>query len=112
MASVLDKGLGVYKNIQAYGHANFAVAILKELDSTGVMSHAQILLEEQAYLDILFCFVPYALRLNGSPTAGTAQGHKHTEEYKAARSGPLNPEAIISIRNRKKSLPRHKCRDV
>jgi len=48
----------VYKNIQEFGHLNFAVAILKELSNTGVMTHADILLQEQAYLDLIFGSIP------------------------------------------------------
>jgi hypothetical protein len=39
-----------------------------------------VLLEEQTYLDLVFSSIHHELRLNGSPTAGTAQGYRHSKE--------------------------------
>lgn len=89
--TVLAKGLAVYTEILIYGHSNFAVAILKDLGPTGSMTQNELFAVEQAYLDLVFSTLNFDMRLNRSKTAGVSSGYVHSDEWKAARTGELNP---------------------
>lgn len=66
------------------------LVILEDLGETGSVTREYMLEREQYYLDILFNKFP-TLKLNTSPTAGTTQGFKNSEDFKLNRTGELNP---------------------
>jgi group I intron endonuclease len=90
--SVLKRNYPIYTSIRHYTHDNFILLILEDLGQTGTATKDYMLEREQIYLDLLFKL--YSSRsLNSSPSAGSTLGFKHTEEFKASRTGSLNPMA-------------------
>ena len=86
--SILNNNRRLERSISKYGHNSFAVAIIEVVGNKKLLL---VLGREQYWLDILFTTVPANLRLNLTPSAGTITGYKHTNEYRASRSGMYNP---------------------
>lgn len=80
----------IYANIRQYSHANFSVAILRDLGPKGTVSLQTLLAAEQEFIDLAFQGNPL-LRLNSSPISGSTLGLKWTTAQRTMRSGPLNP---------------------
>lgn len=89
--SVLTNSRLLERALTKYGHDSFAVAIIEVVGSTLFTARNVVLGREQYWLDQLFATVPAQLRLNLTPTAGTTTGYRHTQAFKDARSGVLNP---------------------
>lgn len=86
--AVLSRNRPIYNSISYYKHENFAFVILwVEQDK---ISKQSLLEKEQHYLDKAFNLDKSRI-LNISITAGSNLGHKHTEIFKLARTGYLNP---------------------
>ena len=88
--NIILRNLPIYNSLRKYGHNNFCLAILEDLGSLKQVSKQFILKREQHYLDILFTKYSDS-KLNLSPTAGTTLGFKHSDIFKCARKGLLNP---------------------
>lgn len=88
--SSLMKNLRITRSIIKYGHNNFSLAILEDLGLVGSCTREFILSREQYYIDMLFSKFPDRA-LNLALTAGSTLGLKHSDEFKLARTGKLNP---------------------
>ncbi|WRT63577.1 cytochrome c oxidase subunit 1 [Kwoniella shivajii] len=92
--SSLLKSRALESALATYGHHNFTLAILEQVDTstnTTVTPLGQVRAREQYYLNLLFNTIPTLLIMNLSPTSGTTTGYSHGEAFKLARTGLLNP---------------------